>query len=270
MTLMISWGDSSKPDTTSGRIYLDAVTLYTENNGGKVTSHPIADGGLVSDHFIRENKKLNISAVITGVDISIDSYSIEDFDGNTPFNVSPAPNPVYITSTDQSVLSKFLPDSIGQFISDVSPSIAVDAQRPDKLGQSKSMLTNLMSGVIFNTTTNEFDPNIQLITLYSYDGVLLRSPVENLVITSMVFREDQNTGYGLYVNFALEQVTFAFLKKTTIPKNVSDKIKSASAPPASKGKQDSTPQREGAGNHPPRTQPLIDPFRPANAAVNGA
>lgn len=263
MSLMISWGDALNPNAESGRLYLDAVTAYTESNTGKVTSHPIANGGLVSDHFVRDNKKVNISAVITGVDISTSSFLIEDPEGNTPFNVSVAPSAVSVKSTDQSVLQKFLPDSIGQFLPDVKPEVQVDGARPDQLEQYRSMLTNLMSGVIYNDKTNQFDPNIQIVTLYEYDGTILRRPIYNLVITSMVFREDQNTGYGLYVTCSFEQVTFAFLKKTTIPKDVAASIKKKSAPKASKGKQDSTPQRVGEGNHAPRETPVADPLRKA-------
>ena len=102
---------------------------------------------------------------------------------------------------------------------------------------------------------------MKTVTIYEYDGIILRKPVYNVVITSMVFREDANTGYGLYVTFALEQVTFAFLKKTTIPKDVADAIKKKAKPKSDKGKQDSTAQRVGEGNHVPRTTPLIDPLR---------
>ena len=263
MSLMISWGDSLNANEESGQIYLDAVTTYTQNHNGKVTSHPIADGGLVSDHYIRENNKFNITAVITGADVSTGTYLIQDPDGRTPFNVGLAPTEVSVNSTDQSVLQKFLPDSIGQFLPDSKPTVVVDPTRPDQLEQMRSMLVNLMSGVIFNEKTRQFDPNIQLVTLYEYDGIILRRPVYNLVITSMVFREDQNTGYGLNVTFALEQVTFAFLKKTTIPKSVADAIKKKSSTKGNKGKQDSTPQRVGEGNHAPRTSPIIDPLRKA-------
>ena len=42
MTLAIKWGDDN--DQTGGFVYLDAVTLYTQNYKGKVTSHPIEIG----------------------------------------------------------------------------------------------------------------------------------------------------------------------------------------------------------------------------------
>ena len=253
MSLMISWGDGTGDIDTSGRIFLDAVTAYTQNHNGKVSSHPIDGGGLVSDHFLKENSKFNITAVITAVDISTDNFLIQDPEGNFPVNTRVAPSSVSIESTDNSVLSRLIPSSIGQFFSDTKPTIVVDGKREDQLEQIRGLLVNLMSGVIFNDKTNQFDPNIQLVTLYEFDGVILRKPVYNLVMTNMLFREDQNTGYGLYCNFTFEQVTFALLKKTTIPKDVANPIKKKSSSKATKGNQDGTPD---VGTPPKDTDPL--------------
>lgn len=264
MSLMISWGDGTGDIDTSGRLYLDAVTAYTQNHNGKVTSHPIADGGLISDHFVRENSKFNITAVITAVDISTSNYLIQDPEGLSPFNVGLAPSKVSVNSTDQNVLQRLIPSSIGQFFSDTKPTVIVDPAKPDQLEQIRSMLVNLMSGVVFNEKTSQFDPNIQILTLYEFDGIILRKPVYNLVMTNMLFREDQNTGYALYCNFTFEQVKFALLKKTTIPKDVSAPISKKSQGKASKGKQDSTPQEEGTGTNPPKDTDSLRQARPSN------
>lgn len=256
MSLMISWGDGTGDIDTSGRIFLDAVTAYTQSHTGKVTSHPIDGGSSISDHFVRDNSKFNISAVITAIDISTDTYLIMDPEGNTAINTHIAPSAVSVESTDNSVLRRLIPSSIGQFFSDVKPIVIVDSAREDQLEQIRGLLKNLMSGVIFNEKTSQFDPNIQLVTLYEFDGVILRKPEYNLVMTSMIFREDQNTGYGLYCNFSFEQVTFALLKKTTIPKDVSASISKKSSSKATKGNQDGTPD---VGT-PPKVD--IDPKRP--------
>lgn len=255
MSLMISWGDGTGDVDTSGRIFLDAVTLYTQAHTGKVTSHPIASGSNISDHFIKDNSKYNVSAVITAVDVSSmgSTTLIADPDGLVPFNVGLPPSEVSINSTDNSVLKRLIPSSIGQFFSDTKPTVVVDGAREDQLEQIRSMLVNLMSGVIYNEKTSQFDPNIQIVTLYEFDGILLRKPVYNLVMTNMVFREDQNTGYGLYCTFTFEQVTFALLKKTTIPKDVANPIKKKSASKATKGNQDGTPD---VGTPPKDVDPL--------------
>lgn len=254
MSLAIEWGDSSIQD--GGFIYLDAVTAYTQNYSGNVTRHPVDGGSNITDHYIRDNPKFTIGAVITGVDISTGTYLIQDLDGNSPFNSEQAPNAVSVNSTDQSVLKKFIPDSIGQFLSDSTPEVVVDSRRTDLMEQIRQALIDLTAGVIFNEKTGQFDPSVQLVRLFEYDNTLLRKVINNLVMTKITFKEDPNTGHGLYCDITFEQVTFAFLKKTVIPKDVQDALKKKASSKASKGKQDSTPQDVGTGDSPKDTDPL--------------
>lgn len=254
MSLAIEWGDSSIQD--GGFIYCDAVTSYSQNYSGQITKHPIDSGGNVTDHYIKNNPIFTIGAVITGVDISTGTYLIQDLAGNSPYNSNEAPNAVSVNSTDQSVLKKFIPDSIGQFLSDSQPEVVVDSRRADLIEQIRQALIDLTAGVVFNEKTGQFDPSIQLVRLFEYDNTLLRKVINNLVMTKITFKEDPNTGYGLYCDITFEQVTFAFLKKTAIPKDVQDSLKKKSSPKASKGKQDSTPQDVGVGNSPKDTSPL--------------
>lgn len=264
MSLAIGWGDSSTD--SYGFLYCDAVTAYTQNYSGKVTKHPIDSGGNVTDHFIRENPVFTIAAVISGVDISAGTFIIKDVEGNLPQNSNFPPTPVSVNSTDQSVLKKFIPDSIGQFLPDSTPDVVVDAARVDLTEQIRQSLIDLTAGTVFNDKTGQFDPNIQIVRLYEYDQTVLRKVINNLVITKITFKEDANTGHALYCDITFEQVTFAFLKKTVIPKDVQDSLKPKASSKAAKGKQDSQPQREGEGNHPPKAPlPTPDPARPAFA-----
>ena len=261
MSLAISWGDSSIQD--GGLIYCDAVTSYTQNYSGQVSKHPIDSGGLVTDHYIKSNPTFTVGAVITGVDISTGTYLIQDLDGNSPYNSNEAPTPVSVNSTDQSVLKKFLPDSIGQFLSDDQPEVVVDTRRTDLIEQIRQALIDLTSGVIYNDKTGQFDPSIQLLRLFEYDNISLRKVINNLVMTKITFKEDANTGYALYCDITFEQVTFAFLKKTTIPKDVQDSLKKKSSSKASKGKQDSTPQDVDGPNAGTNAPKDTDPLRQA-------
>jgi len=254
MSLAIEWGDSSVQD--GGFIYCDAVTSYTQNYSGQVTRHPVDGGSNITDHYIRSNPIFTIGAVITGVDISTGTYLISDLEGNFAQNSNFPPTPVSVNSTDQSVLKKFIPDSIGQFLSDSQPEVIVDSRRADLLEQIRQALIDLTAGVVFNDKTGQFDPSIQLVRLFEYDNTLLRKVINNLVMTKITFKEDPNTGHGLYCDITFEQVTFAFLKKTTIPKDVQDSLKKKASSKSSKGKQDSTPQDIGSGNSPKDTDPL--------------
>lgn len=259
MTIGLRWGEDSQAD--GGFIWFDAVTAYTRNFRGSVTKHPIDGGGNVTDHFIRDNPTVTLSAVITGIDISTGSYLIQDLVGNSPYNVNEAPTPVSVNSTDQSLLQKLLPASASQFLSDATPDITVDAPRTNNLDQIQQFMIELMSGVIYDDKTGKFNPNIQLVRLFEYDKSFLRKVINNLVITNIVFKETASTGQGLYCDITFEQVTFAFSKKTTIPKDVLDALKKKSADNSSKGKQDSKTQSLPTGDKPPD----VSPRRKANA-----
>lgn len=263
MSLCLKWGDDSAQN--GGLIFFDAVTTYTKNNKGRVTKHPIALGSNIADHFIKDNDTIRISAVISGADISTNTYLIQDLDGNAPYNSFDPVTPVSVNSTDQSVLKKFIPDSIGQFLSDSTPEVVLDSAREDLLEQIRDALESLNSGVVFNDRTGQFDPNIQLVQLYEYDGTVLRKIINNLVITEITFKEDANTGYALYFDMSFEQVTFAFLKKTIIPKDVTDSLKKKAAPKSSKGKAGSTPNVGGA----PKSPPPADVSASREADANG-
>lgn len=264
MSLAIRWGvDTAAPE---GFIYFDAVTLYTQNYKGKVTNHPVDGGGNISDHFIRDNPSFRISAVITGTDISPEPSIVVDSRGHAPFNSKLQPTEVSINSTDQSVLSKFIPDSIGQFLPVSTPEVIMDGPRDDVMVWIKEFLITLMDGKVFNPSTGGYDPIVQLVSLYEYDRITLRKVVNNLVMTNISFREDANTGYGLYCDMSFEQVTFVPLKKTVIPKDVQSSLSKKASSKASKGKQDSQPQTEGSGNSPPKTpQADVDPAREAGS-----
>lgn len=258
MSLAIRWDD----DNGGGFIYLDAVTSYTQDYSGKVTAHPIDAGGNVTDHYYKSNPRFKIGAVISGIDISTGTYLIQDLDGNSPYNSNEAPNPVSVNSTDQSVLQKFLPDSIGQFLSDDSPDVVVDSARTDLIEQIRDALIGLTSGELIDTTTGQFNPNIQLIELYEYDGTKLSRIVNRLVMTNVTFRETPDSGYALYCDFSFEQVTFASLKRTVIPQDVRNALKKKASAKNSKGKQDSKVQDVGGGDNPPKDKD-VDPLRQA-------
>ena len=238
MSLAIRWGEREDPN--GGFIYFDAVKSYSQDYSGKVTQHPIDSGASITDHFVKNNSRFTVSAVITGVDISTGTYLIQDLAGLSPYNSNEAPNAVSVNSTDNSVLSKLIPNSIGQFLSDSTPDVIMDGSRADLLDTIRDAMIGLTSGTILNEQTGQFDSNIQLVRLYEYRGTLINRILNNLVITNIRFNEDANTGYALYCDITFEQVTFAFLKKTDIPKDVQQPVKKKASTKKSIGKCDST------------------------------
>ena len=258
MSFAIRWGGTN-PDE-GGLIYMDAVVSYSQNFSGQVTKHPVDGGAQISDHFISQNPVFTMSAVISGVDISTGSYLIQDNDGNFPYNVTTAPTAVSVNSTDSSVLSRFIPDSIGQFLPDSSPDVVVDPARSDLIEQIRDMLKDLISGVKFNDTTGQFDPNIQVVQLYEFTGRLLKRIQNNLVVTSVQFKEDANTGYGLYCDITFEQVSFVYLKKTDIPRNLGAGVSGKGSGKKELGKVDGTVQDADASDSDVDPRRVITPI----------
>ena len=239
MTMAIRWGQADTPNQ-GGFIYFDAISVLTETHSGQITRHPVDSGASITDHYIKENPKWTISAVISGVDISTGKYLIQDIDGNFAFNATQAPNPVSVQSTDNSILNRFIPDVIGQFLPDRSPDVTMDTARADLLEQIKQGLINLTSGVIFNEETGQFDSNIELVQLYEFDGSLLKKIINNLVVTNITFNENTESGFALFCDISFEQVTFAYLKKVEIPRRVTQALTKKASPKTSLGKCDST------------------------------
>ena len=261
MTLALKWGTVETPELPNGFIYFDAVSLFTKDYKGKVTKHPVANGNPISDHFIKENDEISVSGIISGTDISTFSTLIKDLESNVPYNAYDNSLAVSINSTE-SDLFKLLPDVIGQFFEPVTPEVTMNADRTDVTEQVGKALINLMSGVVFNESTARFDSNIQLVELYEYKGTVINNITNNLVITSLKFREDARTGQSLYFDMRLERVTFAFLKKGKLPKDVVKSLRGAASPKQKKGPQDSTakdvdttPNATGRTDSPLRTTP---------------
>ena len=69
---------------------------------------------------------------------------------------------------------------------------------------------------------------------------MLNKVINNLVITSIQFNENPDTGYGLYCDISLEQVTFATLKLTEIPRDVVEAVRPGASEKQSLGRTDST------------------------------
>jgi hypothetical protein len=118
--------------------------------------------------------------------------------------------------------------------------LTIDAKRAELIDQIRDALIDLTSVTKINEDTGQFDSNIQVVRLFEYNGQLLNRILNNLVITSIRFNEDANTGFALYCDITFEQVTFAFLKKTDIPKDVQQPVQKRASSKKSVGKCDST------------------------------
>lgn len=243
MTFAISW--EADEVQAGGFLYFDAITSWNRSYTGQVTKHPVDGGSNVTDHFVKNNPVFTMSAVISGVDISVSTSSLTNELGDTPYNARLAPSAVIVESSDSSLLMKFIPNVVGQFLPDTLPEIVMDDTRGDTTEEMQDILVSLQSGEGFNQITGQFETSIRPVTLYETNGFLAlvkKLPAANsfLVVTNIQFREDTESGYALYADITFEQVAFATLKKTQLPQDVKTIIKKKAAPKKSVGKCDST------------------------------
>ena len=244
MSLAIKWGSPNTTEESSGFIYLDAVTSYSQDYRGQVTKHPVDSGASITDHFIKENSIYNISGVISGTDISSIPWNITDQEGNRPLNAQEQPVSISL-NTNASGLLQYLPDSIGQFLSLSSPSVELYGNARTDLNYEilvKDLLKGILSGVRYDPKKDRNVSNIQTVELYEFDGTNIRDIISDLVITNFRIREDAGTGDALFLDLTLEQVTFATLEKVQLPQDVQDGFKKKAATTKKKTSANSTPK----------------------------
>lgn len=261
MSLALRSGDVG--DENGFFIYFDAVTAYTQNYSGSVTKHPIDTGASIVDHFIAENPTITISAVISGVDVSTGSFNIVGTDGQSPQNVRVAPSAVSVVGGDESLISKFIPSSLGQLLPQNDAEVVLEDARVSVIEQVKAALRELVVGTKENPLTGRHDPHISLVTLYEYNHTLLSRSVNNLVITNITFSETVDSGEGLYCDITLEQVKFVGLEREAVPSEYIKSMEAQTAPKESKGKQDST-VKEAEGDGEP-TSRLVEAWNAAKS-----
>jgi hypothetical protein len=239
MSFSLKWGSLEEPDKSSGLIYFDAISVFTQDYKGQVTKHPIDSGSMISDHFIKENPVFGLSGVISGTDISTFTNLIRDLEGNIPYNAYDLTEAVSINSKE-SDLFKLVPDVIGQFFQPELPEVTIGIDRTIVTDQVRDGLISLMSGINYNEARNKFESNVQLVQLYEYTGIVISRITSNLVLTTLRFKEDTATGDGLYFDMVLEQVSFVQIKKGQLPKYLAEPLKKKATTEQKKGTQDST------------------------------
>jgi hypothetical protein len=271
MSLAIKFGDNDDPNQLSGFIYFDVVTKYAKHLTGKVTSHPLDAGANITDHYISENPKFSIVGVISSADISgIPSQILVD--GESPLNVNPQTGAVIVNDTFSGLL-QFSSNVTSQFSNSRAESVTVDStQRTEFREQINSLITKLMTGLVYNEQEKKLRNRMTLITLYEFVGDILNIESDDLVMTSCSFEEDPDSGIGLYVTMTLEQVSFVTLQKTELPTDVAKSMSKAAQSTSKKSKADGTEKTPGdpastTTNDPgPRVAGKLEELRKAEAA----
>jgi hypothetical protein len=185
--------------------YFDAITNVDETYSAKVTRHPVASGGLISDHTTIDNMKFNISAVLSDADFNMHRPDANETVNNLDkdfVNNSETRTPVEIKSSTPR-WRNFLPEVVSQFTANAIPEVIVTPQ--SKVKTANAVRFDLV---------DMFD-NRETFTLLEYDENLISRSFDNMVMTGLSFKEDADSGDALYPVFQMEQVRYtdvAFVK----------------------------------------------------------
>jgi hypothetical protein len=193
-------------------LYFDAITSIQEQYSATVTKHPLARGAFVSDHTIVDNIKFTLNAILSDADFNLNrpfeegwqSVTNKQFVNNTRTSI-----PVKI-SNEGAKWRSFLPEVVSQFTANTIPTVTVTAQ--SKVKTAKAVRSDLL---------DIFDKK-EAFTLVEYNTNLVSRLWANVILTSITFTEDADSGTGLFPMMGMEQVTytnveFADIKLKTVP-----------------------------------------------------
>lgn len=264
MTIALKIGNEDSQ--VQGFIYFDAVTVYTKNLSGKVTSFPVDSGVNISDHFIPSNQKFSIEGVISESDIHGYSNSTR-LNDDTAINARKFPTAANISGLD-SIAPSFLPAAVSQFLDSKNAVVTSDEWDGANAPKVEALLTELMRGVYYNQANKKWRNKMITTTLYEMNFKVFVNAHTDLVITDISFREDADTGEGLTITMELEKIRMVGIEQVAIPKKaVAKKV----APTEKKG----TPAcpvgkvvdgvKEGAKDLAPKISPaaVTDKLKPA-------
>lgn len=217
-------------------IYLDAVTMYTKNMSGKVTSHPVDSGVDISDHFISNNQKFQLDGVITAADITGISDLVR-IGSEKPMNARARPSQPVITGPDETL--KYLPQGAKQFFQQGTPSVQSTSSNLEvSLPEIEEVLNILMTANYYNEVDKRWRNKMVTTVLYEMDGNNFTNARTDLVITDVSLKEDPDSGDALFISLSLEKVRFVTLNQTQIPSKAKPSVRKKASDKESKGKQE--------------------------------
>jgi hypothetical protein len=207
-------------------LWFDAITEFGETYTAEVTKHPIATGGFITDHTTIDNLKFELRAVLSDADFNLHRPSQEGSTNLTDkqfVNDTQTEIPVRITQEGAKWRS-FLPEVVSQFTSNTIPTVTVSPQSKVKIA------TAVRDELVTMQRSRE------KFTLVEFKGPLIARSWENCILTSLSFREDPDTGEGLFPDMSIEQVTFTDVKQVAVKvKNKGRQSGKVSKKPSSAG-----------------------------------
>ena len=197
-----------KEQASSDIITLSCVTSFDESYTGSVSSHPIESGSTITDHVTSDNDKFKVSGVVSDYDFLNPSKDLatkkEGYDDG------------YLRSAVTASFANGLLNTYG--------AIVPDKQRAEYI---KRRLIDIRK-------------NSLLVTILEYpdSGELVQHT--DCILTSLSFKEDENTGYAVYPDMSFEKINVVQVKveevnTSKIPKLPDQKVADAATSEAPKG-----------------------------------
>lgn len=234
MSLVIRFYEATEPEETVWLLNFDAVTEYSRAIKGSVAKHPVDKEGEISDHFSLKNMEYSLTGIVSHADISVDSSLIKDSYGNTPTNTNFQPNPVLVEGGNNGLLSKLIPDSIGQFIPSKPPKVILNPLpnegEDNQMENLRADWTNFVRGKLQESmrfpktskisgsdkATITYFPLIAEIYRFDRNGVITENIVRDLILTSVEEKENAESSGALFLNLTLEVVRFVDIESETV------------------------------------------------------
>lgn len=194
-------------------LWFDAITKFDEKYSATVTKHPVATGGVISDHTIVDNDKFSFSGILSDADFNLSRPQIgRDFTDSDVasgvqkqfVNNTQTATPVSIVSTAAPKFQRFLPETVSQFTTSKIPEVVVTPQ--PKVKSSVKVRQELIDML----------HNKESFTLLDLNTNIISRRFSNCVMTSLSFTEDPNTGEGLFPVIEVERVNYVDIAKIDI------------------------------------------------------
>lgn len=201
-----------KDQASSDIITLSCVTSFDESYTGSVSSHPIESGSTITDHVTSDNDKFKVSGVVSDYDFLNPSKDLALEDTSLSKEGFPDASRSELTAS----FANGLLNTYGYFI-------------PDKY-RAEYIKRRLI----------DIRKNSLLVTILEYpdSGELVQHT--DCILTSLSFKEDENTGYAVYPDMSFEKINVVQVKveevnTSKIPKLPDSKVSDAAADTSQKG-----------------------------------
>lgn len=222
-------------------IYLDAVLQFSRQYQSNVTENPISDGGKVADHVTKEFPLITVNGVVSDADfhttrpmLTQEELTRYGLDKAQAVNTSPVDGTPIIGGNGINPLTRFLPESVTQFIGSTLPPVVYT--EGDDRADTMTRLSLLVEEALLSIHESKEEVSLIVYEKRGNNDRVVRV-IDKCVITSLAFDETPDSGSALYPNMTFKQIKKARLKKTSLSVNVSGSIQGKASPTNQKGKQ---------------------------------